>query len=87
MAKQSYQIDMYSSPNCHYCHSAKASLEFKGLKFNDFDVLADLEKRKEMVKLSNQMSIPVIVLKKKGQEDKILVGYNETELEQALEAK
>ena len=40
-------VEIYSTPTCHFCHLAKDWLNEKGIKFTDYNVATDLEKRKE----------------------------------------
>jgi glutaredoxin len=81
-----YKIEIYSAPFCHYCHSAKDFLTEKGYKFTDFNVLDDIDKRKEMQDLSGQLSIPVIVLKNGKKSVKVLTGFDKKVLGEALES-
>ena len=53
-------IKIYSTPTCHYCNLAKDFFKQKGVKYEEFNVATDLEKRKEMVEKSGQMGVPVI---------------------------
>lgn len=75
-------IIIYSTPSCHYCHLAKDFLNSKGIKFTDYDVASDLEKRKEMIEKTGQMGVPVIDI-----DGKIMVGYEEGRLVEALGIK
>ena len=84
MEKQAQTIEVYSSPKCHYCHEAKDFLTKKGFDFFDFNVLEDSDKREEMIEISGQMSIPVIVVKEEGKNTKVLTGFDEVALIIAL---
>ena len=68
-------IIIYSTPTCHYCHMAKDYLNAKGIKFTDYNVATDLEKRKEMLEKTGQMGVPVIDV-----DGKIMVGFDEGKL-------
>lgn len=72
-------ITIYSTPTCHFCHMAKEFMDQNNIKYTDYDVATDLEKRKEMVDKSGQLGVPVIDI-----EGKILVGFEEGEFRQAL---
>ncbi|MBU1043979.1 MAG: glutathione S-transferase N-terminal domain-containing protein [Candidatus Omnitrophica bacterium] len=56
------EIKIYSTPTCPYCTQAKQYLSSKGLPYENIDVSADQEKAQEMVKLSGQMGVPVLVI-------------------------
>ena len=68
-------IKIYSTPTCHFCHMAKDYFTSKGIAYEDFDVSADLEKRKEMIDKSGQMGVPVILVK-----DQVIVGFNKPKI-------
>lgn len=72
-------VTIYSTPVCHFCHAAKDFFNEKGVKFTEHDVAADLEKRKEMVDLTNQMGVPVIRV-----DDDIIIGFDEAKLTELL---
>lgn len=75
-------VTIYSTPTCHYCHLAKDFLNAKGIKFTDYNVATDLEKRKEMVEKTGQMGVPVIDI-----DGKIMVGFEEGRLAEELGIK
>lgn len=74
-----FMVTIYSTPTCPYCKLAKDHLKDKGVEFEDVDVSADSSKAQEMVKLSGQMGVPVIVVN--GQ---VIVGWNKTAIDEAL---
>lgn len=53
-------VTIYSTPTCHFCHLAKEFFQEKGIVYTEHNVLADLEKRQEMLQKSGQMGVPVI---------------------------
>jgi len=55
-------IDVYSTPNCPYCVSAKALLKSKNLIFKEIDVSDDIESLQKMVKLSGLRTVPQIFI-------------------------
>ncbi len=69
------KVTIYSTPTCHFCHMAKDFLTSKGIPFEDFNVAADLEKRKEMMDKSGQMGVPVIFI-----EDQMVVGFDKEKI-------
>ncbi len=75
-------ITIYSTPTCHYCHMAKDYFNAHGIKFTDYDVATDLEKRKEMIDKTGQMGVPVIDI-----DGKIMVGFEESRLAEELGIK
>ncbi len=75
-------VIIYSTPTCHFCHMAKEFLTTNNIKFTDYDVATDLEKRKEMVDKSGQMGVPVIDI-----EGELMVGFEQDRLATALGIK
>ena len=73
------KVEIYSTPTCHFCHDAKAFFDENKIAYTDYDVSTDLEKRKEMVKLSDQMGVPVIVI-----DGDWAVGFNKKEVAKML---
>jgi len=72
-------VKIYSTPTCHYCNLAKDFFKEKGIKYEEFNVSIDLEKRKEMVEISGQMGVPVINIG-----GNVVVGFDEEEITKLL---
>lgn len=45
-------ITIYTSPMCGYCHAAKDLLRRRAVAFTEIDVMADPERRREMIQRS-----------------------------------
>ncbi len=75
-------VIIYSTPTCHFCHMAKEFMTANNIKFTDYDVATDLDKRKEMVDKSGQMGVPVIDI-----EGELMVGFEQDRLATALGIK
>lgn len=72
-------VIIYSTPTCHYCHLAKDFFNEKGIKYEEFDVASDLEKRQEMIDKSGQMGVPVIMI-----DNDVVVGFDKATISQLL---
>ncbi len=72
-------VIMYSTPTCSYCNKAKDYFRQNRVPFNDYNVAQDMRRADEMVKKSGQMGVPVIDIN-----GKIIVGFNQPEIERAL---
>ena len=72
-------VIIYSTPTCHFCHQAKEFLTAKNVKFIDYNVATDLERRKEMIEKTGQMGVPVIDV-----EGEIMIGFEQDRLATAL---
>lgn len=78
MSKQP-KVKIYSTPTCPYCKQAKEFMTSKGVKYEEIDVAADVEKAQEMIKKSGQMGVPVIAI-----DGKIIVGFDQAKLAKML---
>ena len=46
-------VEIYTSPLCGFCHAAKRLLNQKGVSFNEIDVLANPDRKPEMIQRAN----------------------------------
>ena len=46
-------VEIYTSPLCGYCHAAKRLLTQKGVSFSEIDVLAQPDRKPEMIQRAN----------------------------------
>ena len=74
-------VKIYTTPTCGYCHQAKAFLQERGVPFTEFDVSRDREAAREMVNLTGQMGVPVIVI-----DGSVVIGFDRPKLESLLSA-
>jgi len=73
------QVKVYSTPTCPYCIRAKKYLSDKGIAFENIDVSADEEALKQMVDVSGQMGVPVLVV-----DGDVIVGFDQSRIDQKL---
>ena len=73
------EVKIYTTPTCGYCQMAKKYLTERGIKFIEYDVSKDQTAADEMVNLSGQMGVPVIVV-----DGKIVIGFDRPKLEQLI---
>jgi glutaredoxin 3 len=74
------KVKVYSTPNCNLCEQTRKFLTEKGVDFEYIDVTRDRDGLQEMRELSKgARSAPVISVG-----DKVVVGFNEKELEKAI---
>jgi glutaredoxin 3 len=55
-------VTIYTSPTCGYCHQAKRYLADRGVAFAERDVSVDRAAAEEIMRLTGQMGVPVIVI-------------------------
>lgn len=72
-------IKIYSTPTCPYCKAVKEYLSGKQISYQDFDVSSDRNALDEMVKLSGQTGVPVVVIN--GQ---VIVGFDKARIDPLL---
>ena len=58
---------------------AKAFFDEKNVAYTEFDVAADVNKRQEMIRLTGQLGVPVIVI-----DGEPIVGFNQEMIAQKL---
>ena len=73
------KVIMYSTPTCHFCNLAKDFFDENKIKYTVYNVLTDLEKRKEMVDKSGQIGVPVILI-----DGEVVKGFDEEEIREKL---
>lgn len=74
------KIRIFTTPTCVYCNHAKEFFKENNIKFEAVDVSKDRNTTKEMIEISGQRGVPVILI----EGHKPIVGFNQEELEKAL---
>ncbi len=69
------EVIIYTTPTCPWCHKTKAWLRDKKIRYKEVDVTTDKSGREEMVRISGQTGVPVIVVG-----DEVIVGFNQNRL-------
>lgn len=72
-------VTIYSTPTCHFCLMAKDFFTEKGIPFTNYDVSTDAVKREEMIRLTGQLGVPVIVI---GED--MMVGFDRARIAEKL---
>jgi len=73
------EVKVYSTPTCGYCHQVKKYLSNRGIKYTEYDVSIDRNAADEMIKLTGQTGVPVIVV-----DSQAIIGFNRAQLDQLL---
>ena len=68
-------VTIYSTPTCHFCKMAKDFFTEKGVQYTNYDVASDAQKRQEMIQMTGQLGVPVIVI-----DGTISVGFDREKL-------
>jgi glutaredoxin-like YruB-family protein len=69
------EVTIYTTPTCPWCHKAKAWFRDKKIRYREIDITSDRKGLEEMVKISGQTGVPVIVVG-----DEVIVGFNQNRL-------
>jgi glutaredoxin 3 len=56
------KVEIYSQPQCPYCHHAKALLEAKEIAYEEYNVAADRGLLTEMVERTGGRTLPQILI-------------------------
>ena len=74
-------VKIYTTPTCPYCQMAKKFMKEKGVEYQELDVSSDTTARQEMMDVSGQMGVPVIVI-----DGQVIIGFNQQRLGELLRA-
>ncbi len=75
-----HEVKIYSTPTCSWCAKAKEFFKENNVKYEEYDVAMDEEKRNEMVEKSGQLGVPVIDV-----DGNIIVGFDQPRLTELLD--
>ncbi len=78
------QYIISSPPTCHYCYLLREWLTENGIAFENKDVAIDMAARQEMVQTSQQLAVPVSVLKFDDNREQVVVGFDQLRLSRLL---
>ena len=76
------KVTIYTTPYCSYCKMAKEYFKLKNIEYMEYDVMADVAKREEMVKKSGQLGVPVIDI-----DGKTVLGFDRPKINEYLGIK
>lgn len=77
--KKQHTVKVYSTSMCPWCVRVKEFLKKHKIKFIELNVEEDADALMEMIEKSGQRGVPVLDI-----DGKIITGYNEEEMEEAL---
>lgn len=72
-------VKIYTTPTCGYCQMAKRFMAERGVSYEELDVSRDPAAADEMVRLTGQMGVPVIVI-----DGEVVLGFDQAQLERLL---
>ena len=72
-------VKVYSTPTCPWCRRTKMWLDEKGIKYQDLNVAEDKAARDEMINITHQLGVPIIII-----DGEVIIGFKENELKATL---
>ena len=75
-------IKIYTTPTCVYCVTLKEYFKNHNIDFKEIDVSKDEKELKEMVRISNQMGVPVVDI-----DGEIVIGFDKVKIDKLLKIK
>jgi len=72
-------VKLYSTPTCVYCKTLKGYFKRNGIEFEDIDISKDEKELQKMIKLSGQMSVPVVDI-----DGEIILGFDKQKIDKLL---
>lgn len=76
-----HKVIIYTTPACVYCKMTKEFFAKNGVAYEEKNVATDMQAREEMFDKSQQLGVPVISV----DDDTIVIGFDQKNLEKALE--
>lgn len=73
------RIVIFTTPTCSWCRAAKQYFQQNRIPFKEIDVTRDSYGLKEMVRISGQQGVPVILINNRP-----IVGFNKPMIERLL---
>lgn len=75
-------VKIYITPSCPYCYTLKEFLKEKDIEFVEIDISKDKAAKKEMIKKSGKMEVPIIEI-----DGEIVVGFDKEKISKLLNIK
>jgi len=72
-------IKVYSTMTCPWCRKAKDYFKENNIQYQDINVSDNKDKLQEMITLSGQRGVPVIVV-----DGSVIIGFNQSKIEKLL---
>ncbi len=79
------KVRLFTTPDCPFSKKTKELLREHNIAFEDNNVLEDEKAREEMIRVSQQTAVPVILIQ--HGETVIIRGYDEKRLKEVLKVE
>ncbi len=77
-------VVIYTSNTCAYCRTTKQYLDKKDVNYEEINVDEQPDRRQELVEMSGQMAVPVVVITSDDGMRDVTVGFNVPKLASSL---
>lgn len=78
------KVVIYKTMTCPYCKMESEYLKGKGVTFEEIYVDKDPKAAEEMVKISNQLGVPLTVIRKDDGTQETILGFDKARIDAAL---
>lgn len=75
-------IKLYTTPTCVYCVTLKEYFKSHNIGFEEVDVSKNEQELQEMIKISNQMGVPVVNI-----DGEVVIGFDKVKIDKILNIK
>lgn len=75
-------IKLYTTPTCVYCVTLKEYFKSRSIDFEEIDVSKNEKELQEMIRISNQMGVPVVDI-----DGEVVVGFDKVKIDKILKIK
>ena len=76
------KVTVYGTLHCPWCHKTREFLAAHKVKFTDINIEENEKAKKDIIKKSGQLGVPVIDI-----DGKIIIGFDESAIRKALKLK
>ncbi len=76
------KVVIFTTPTCSFCNAAKRYFREKKIKFKDIDVSKDQRAARDMVRITGQSGVPVILINNRP-----IVGFDKPKINRLLGIK
>ncbi|MEK7664899.1 MAG: glutaredoxin domain-containing protein [Patescibacteria group bacterium] len=72
-------VKIYTTPSCVYCKTLKEYFQAHNIEFKEIDVSKSEKDLQEMIKISGQMTVPVVDI-----EGEAIIGFDKVKIDKLL---
>ncbi len=82
MDQKQHKVIIFTTPTCPWCRAAKQYFVQKKVKFTEVDVTKNQSAVKDLIRLTGQTGVPVILI-----DNKPVVGFDRAKIDKLLGLK